>query len=336
MTALFEANTANEVWLQAHSQLQRVANAPRASRLGPTREILHASFQIADPRQRWVLSRLPAFNPAFAVAEVFWILAGENDAAFLNFWNPKLPKFSGTSAKYHGAYGYRIRRQFKFDQLEKAFSALSSNPSSRQVVIQIWDPQSDFPSDDGTPANPDIPCNICSMPKVRDGKLEWLQVMRSNDLYLGTPHNIIQFTTLQEILAGWLGLELGAYHHISDSLHVYETDMDALKADATINIPKNTDNLSLKKDEFEIQLRAISSSLKILSSHDLSIDTFNSIIEDIQLHQGYKNLLAIAAADSARRRMWPNEMKKSLSKCSNDLLILAFNRWESRYPVKMQ
>ena len=35
--------------------------------------------------------------------------------------------------------------------------------------------------------------------KVRQGKLEWSQIMRSNDVLLGMPYNFIQFTGLQEI-----------------------------------------------------------------------------------------------------------------------------------------
>ncbi len=50
--------------------------------------------------------------------------------------------------------------------------------------------------------------------------------MRSNDHFRGLPHNLIQFTTVQEVLAGWLGISLGSYHHYSDSLHVYESDGD--------------------------------------------------------------------------------------------------------------
>lgn len=45
--------------------------------------------------------------------------------------------------------------------------------------------------------------------------------MRSNDVHRGLPYNVVQFTTLQEVMAGWLGLEVGGYHHWSDSLHLY-------------------------------------------------------------------------------------------------------------------
>ena len=45
--------------------------------------------------------------------------------------------------------------------------------------------------------------------------------MRSNDIVFGLPYNFLQFTFLQEIIAGWLNVDVGEYMHISDSLHMY-------------------------------------------------------------------------------------------------------------------
>ena len=52
-----------------------------------TKEILHAAISISDPRQRWMMSRQPALNPAFALADVVWIMNGRRDIGFLEFWN---------------------------------------------------------------------------------------------------------------------------------------------------------------------------------------------------------------------------------------------------------
>lgn len=333
MIPFFESNTANEAWLKAYDMIIADGDTVPIGRGGETKELLHANFHICDPRQRWILSREPALNPAFAVAEVFWILAGENDASFLNYWNPKLPQFSGEGEKYHGAYGYRLRKQFGFDQLEQAYNILKNNPSSRQVVLQIWDPSVDMPTKEGLPRNADIPCNLCAIPKIRKNKLEWLQIMRSNDLYLGVPHNFIQFSTIQEVLAGWLGLELGSYHHVSDSLHIYEGDLHKLGANRELNIPLNTDNLSLDKENFEIQLGRITDALNRFTSPTLNKDAFGSIIHDESILVAYKNLLLVAAADCARRRCWKNEMEEALLLCQNFVLKMAFKRWNDRYPL---
>ncbi|MES9995630.1 thymidylate synthase [Desulfovibrio aminophilus] len=325
----FSANTADEAWGLAYEMLITNSDHGQESRLGLTREILHANFHINNPRERWILSRQPALNPAFAIAEVFWILSGDNNSSFINYWNPILPRFAGNGPTYHGAYGFRIRKHFSIDQLERAYLALKNNPDSRQVIIQIWDSKVDFPTTDGKPVDDDIPCNICCMPKIRDGKLEWLQIMRSNDLYRGTPHNFIQFTSIQEILAGWLSLDLGSYHQISDSLHIYERDVSSV-SHSKGNYPKNNDNLSIPKTDFDLHLNFIITALNKLSSQSLTKKQFSEIINTTSLDTSYNNLLLVCAADSARRRRWENEMQQSISNCGNGLLREAFNRWMLR------
>lgn len=328
---LFHGTGANDVWLEAMCYFDKVhSSTEQDSRLGATHETLHANFHITDPKQRWVLSRQPAISPAFAIAEIVWILSGKNDSKFLNFWNPALPKYMGTGPTYHGAYGHRIMNQFAFDQLERAFQALKANPDSRQVVIQIWNSEKDFPSSDGSPVSEDIPCNICSMPKVRDGKLEWLQIMRSNDLYRGTPYNVVQFTTIQEILAGWLGLEIGAYHQISDSLHIYCSDLNELSYSET-KLPSNDDQLALPKNEFDKTIHQLDRTLRSLAGDDLTTASYKSICTTIELPGSYKNLFWICAADAARRHQWFEDMDWAAEKCTNKILAYAWDNWKNRW-----
>jgi len=51
--------------------------------------------------------------------------------------------------------------------------------------------------------------------------------MRSNDVYVGLPHDVFSFTMLQEILCATLEVELGTYKHMVGSLHLYEKDTAA-------------------------------------------------------------------------------------------------------------
>ncbi|MEZ5647222.1 MAG: thymidylate synthase [Burkholderiaceae bacterium] len=48
--------------------------------------------------------------------------------------------------------------------------------------------------------------------------------MRSNDAFLGLPHDIFSFTMLQELVARSVGMELGEYKHCAGSLHLYKKD----------------------------------------------------------------------------------------------------------------
>lgn len=331
MIQVFDGRTADEIWrLATNGLIHSQAGRQQGSRLGPMREYLHCSLHLSDPRQRWVLSRRPAMNPAFAIAELIWILLGRNDAGFVNYWNPALPHFAGHTDTYHGAYGYRLRNHFAIDQLERAYQALTANPDSRQVVLQIWDTQKDLPNPDGTSRDADIPCNIVAMPKIRDGKLEWLQVMRSNDLFLGTPHNFIQFTSLQEIIAGWLEVDLGSFVLVSDSLHYYEHDVEKLSIAEDVPEMVNRDCLNLPKAEFDRTLPLIGAAMNEFRADNLSRARFVELIDRTELPHAWKNLLTVVAADVARRRAWSDEMELASSRCSNAMLVTAWNAWEHR------
>jgi thymidylate synthase len=64
---------------------------------------------------------------------------------------------------------------------------------------------------------------------VRDGRIDATVYMRSNDIFLGLPYDLFVFTMLQELFAAELGLDVGRYHHMVGSLHLYETDIERAK-----------------------------------------------------------------------------------------------------------
>lgn len=329
---LFEGTTADEVWLMAASKFEESDVVhEQTSRAGLTRELMRAVFTIKNPRQRWITSRQPAMNPAFALAEVVWIVSGRRDAAFLNYWNPKLPKFAGEGKNYHGAYGFRLRKHLDLDQLERAYQALSKNPDTRQVVLQIWDSSVDFPLPDGSPAESDIPCNICSFAKIRSGKLEWTQILRSNDLFLGVPHNFVQFTSLQEILAAWLGIEVGDYSHLSDCLHIYVRDQKSVQDTGHLCVEPNTDVLRFTKTESDEFFREMSKRMDHMTGLMLTERKLAHLARPDNFPKALRNWLLVVAADCARRRKWLNLSYELMAECSNPALKQLWDRWLSRW-----
>ncbi len=334
MPECFEHDTADGAWKLAVSALSEHCPSAQNSRLGDTAELLHASFNIRDPRQHWVTSRKPGMNPAFAIVEFFWILAGRNDSRLPNYWNPALPKYAGSGPTYAGAYGARLQSGYGFDQVIRAANALRTNPDSRQVVLQIWDPRVDMPADDGTPASADVPCNICAMPKLRGGKLEWLQVMRSNDIFRGTPYNFVQFMSLQEIMAGWLDVELGTFHQVMDSLHLYSNDAEKFWVEDQEALPLNEDRLGLPFEDFEDVLAKSINILEELCSPDLKAPRIPELLRSDDIPPAYRNLLSIAAADSARRCGWGEEMDRAANLNDNPALQIGWSLWLAHKPLK--
>ena len=331
----FEGPTADQVWQQVKEAfLASDGVLAQPSRGGTTKEILHAAIAISDPRQRWVVSRQPPLNVAFAIAEVIWIMTGRNDLAFLKAWNQRLPGYVGAGLQLHGAYGYRLRHHIGVDQLTRGYQALRSNPNTRQVVLQIWDSSVDLPQLDGAPAAQDIPCNVLSLLKVREGKLEWLQVIRSNDLFLGVPHNFIHFTCLQEVMAGWLGIECGAYHQVSDSLHMYDHDEETILVSAPLpDLPSNTDSLALPKVASEAAFRDLSQRVDRMIAPGLQREQLKRIAVWDEGPEAYRNMLAVLASEAARRRGWPDISDGTILACTNPLYKELWRRWLTRVSV---
>lgn len=329
MISTFQGQTADNVWLQAADAF-RSSNwvYDQGSRAGPTREILHVGFSVADPRQRWVVSREPPLNLAFALAEVVWIMAGRRDLAFLEFWNSKYPEFAGPGPDLHGAYGYRLRRHLGIDQLERAFHALSNNVATRQVVLQIWDSRIDMPARNGSPASCDIPCNVVAMPKIRDGKLEWLQVIRSNDMVLGVPYNIVQFTSMQEVLAGWLGVECGSYNQVSDSLHVYDSHWNKLKVSRVLpTVAPNHDSLALPWQESVATFRELEQRVERMMDSATQPDALERLADWGDAPEAYRNIAAVLTAEALRRRRHTVSAARAISCCTNPAYLQLWSRW---------
>ena len=327
----FDGSTADQVWGRAAEVFRtRNGTASTTSRAGETGELLHASFTIREPRQRWVFSRVPAINPAFAIAEVFWILAGRNDAAFLTTWNRQLPQYAGTGPTFHGSYGHRLRASAGFDQLAAAHQVLRERPDTRQVVLQIWEPTADFPHGDGSPRSADIPCNVCAVLKVRQNRLHWLQILRSNDLILGVPYNFVQFTSLQEIMAGWLGIEVGEYCHVADSLHIYHGDRDTLDSRQTFETGMNTDSLLLPKDQFDPLLNRVVETIERLGNSDTSRRAERDLLENEWCPPAYRHLLLVVGAEAARRRRDSGAADRLISLCDNPALKAVWINWRRR------
>jgi len=328
----YRGPTADDVWRQVYRAMMAMAGCQKVqeSRGGATLELLHVALEIQYPQQRWIVSRQPAINPALGIAEVFWILAGGNDAPVLNYWFPDLPKFAGEGNTYPGAYGYRLRRQFGVDQIRRACDILSSDPTSRQVVLQLWDASSDLPHDDGRPRCKDIPCNVTALLKVREGRLEWTQILRSNDLHRGLPYNILQFTMLQEVMAGWLGIEIGSYYHWSDSLHVYVDDAAHFSCASPAELESNRDSLTIDIARGEVLVEELYRRTVELTKPEVTESRLEELIMIPEAPVGYQNLMRVLGSESARRRARQDQAVAVMEGCTNPQLVQAWSAWRER------
>lgn len=157
-------------------------------------------------------------NPLFHYLEAMWILAGRNDVKVLAHILPKMAEYTDDGKVFHGAYGFRLREGFGIDQIDIAIAMLKKAPTSRQVVMGIWNPVEDL-----NRSTKDMPCNDMIMLKVREGRLYITVNNRSNDIIYGCyGANVVQFSMLQMYMAARIGVGLGTYTQVSNSFHVYD------------------------------------------------------------------------------------------------------------------
>lgn len=202
--------------------------SPRGSK---TFELAPATITIHDARQFLTMPNKRKGNYTFQLAEFLWIARGSNDLDEIAHYNRVWRYFedSDNPGILNGAYGERIRAWGgHVDQLLEVYRKLQKDPFSRQATIVIWDPERDNAIHSDGSYTKDPPCTNYFNFQIRDGKLNMLTVMRSNDLHKGTLYDIPNFVMIQHILAGWLDVEVGKYEHVAASLHIYEDDVENL------------------------------------------------------------------------------------------------------------
>lgn len=208
------------------------------SRVSDTIELHPAVAEFTNPTKRLVTSYGRPVNVPFALAEVVWILSGRQDVAFLDRYNSRIADYSDDGVTFNAAYGHRLRHAHGHDQLVDVIQLLKRDQGTRQATLAIWhsddrahemvhieggDPFLDLQSQRMVA---DRACNLLAHLMIRDGKLNWLQVMRSNDAIWGMPYNLMQWTYLHEYVAAAVGVEVGVYRYVGDSFHIYDYHED--------------------------------------------------------------------------------------------------------------
>ncbi len=197
--------------------------SPVTASRGSNRELACALLKLTRPRARLSHTETKG-KPFSAIGELAWYLAASNDAEFIIYYLSMYKNETEIDGTIHGAYGPRLFTEGWHNQFENVIDLLRRKPSSRKAVIQLFD------SGDLAGTYRDVPCTCTLQFMVRDGRLDMVTSMRSNDAYRGLPHDVFSFTMIQEIAARMLGVEPGEYNHFAASLHLYDKDAAAARA----------------------------------------------------------------------------------------------------------
>jgi len=182
---------------------------PVAPRGQPTHELLGPTFVLKDARKNLITIPDRRLNYAFSVAEWLWMLLGRRDVATIGYFNKNIAAFSDDGVTFAGAYGPAFRAQ-----LDYVVDVLRRDHDTRQAVLTFWKP--------APGPSKDVPCTVSIQFFIRDGRLHAHGYMRSNDVWLGFPYDLFNFTQLQAYVAACVGAEVGAYRHTVGSFHLYD------------------------------------------------------------------------------------------------------------------
>lgn len=150
--------------------------------------------------------------------QFLWYMSRSNALEPIQYYLSGYEENSDDGKTVHGGYGPRLFGAGGDDQVQNVIDLLKRKPSSRRAVIQL------FSASDLREDYKDIPCTCTLQFFIRKTRLDLLVYMRSNDVFLGFPHDVFAFTMLQELMARSLSVRLGTYRHAVGSLHLYEAD----------------------------------------------------------------------------------------------------------------
>lgn len=192
------------------------ASAPRRE---ATRELLFVAFELTNPRNRCVTIPERRWSLPLAVGEFCWHAAASDKVDFISYYAKRWSDFSDDGVSIAGScYGHKIfsAQADGESQWSAVTNLLRTDPESRRAILTFQNVGGPYLS------GRDVACATSLQFLVRAGALHAVVNMRSNDAVWGLPYDLFVFTMLQELMAATLGLNLGSYHHVAASLHIYE------------------------------------------------------------------------------------------------------------------
>lgn len=206
-------------------------------------------------------------HPKSAAAEIAWFLQGTQDPSFIQkhapFWDKFVETFNidGQDKKViKSSYGYRWRSHFGRDQLGDAIEALKEDPTNRRIYISTWDAEEDGLLEKD---QLNVPCPVGFNLSIVKGRLNSSITLRSSDLFVGLPYDVMGHAYLMDAIATTLNVELGYMGVALNHPHLYEAHwehtLEALKQDIIVpqmKLPgKSIEQILENPDEYVLDIK---------------------------------------------------------------------------------
>lgn len=221
---VIKGKTIDNVWEQWYDILTEKSNMLDRvqSRDGQViGEVINAITVLENPTKNVMVNGIRKLSMRYAIGEMLWYMSGNPELKAIQHYTKAWDRMSDDGETVNSNYGFIIQDKHGFNQYEYCKELIRKDQNTRQAVIHIKTPTNTIES-----PTKDLNCTVCLQFLVREGKLYCTTYMRSNDLWMGFPYDVFQFTCIQIRMAMELGLEIGTYTHIAGSLHFYERDYE--------------------------------------------------------------------------------------------------------------
>jgi thymidylate synthase len=198
------------------------------------------------------LLRLRKISARIAFEELMWMLRGSTDVKDLqdkniHIWDGNSSReYLDSIGKHHikentigKAYGYQMRNFNGVDQLKNVFDGLCSNPVGRRHLISFWNP-ADFKDMALEPCHYSYNFVVENSPVGNVVNL--VQTIRSNDVLLGNPTNVVFASFFLAIMAKATGMIAGTVYTNAADFHIYKNHLHHAKILALPDILEMAEN----------------------------------------------------------------------------------------------
>lgn len=162
------------------------------------------------------------------IHELLWFIKGDTNIKYLKengvtIWD----EWADENGDLGPVYGKQWRawegKDGKvIDQLKNVIEQIKTNPNSRRLIVSAWNV-----SEVEKMKLP--PCHCFFQFYVANNKLSCHLLIRSNDLFLGNPYNVAQYSILTHMIAQVCGLDVGEFILTIGDAHIYLNHMDQVK-----------------------------------------------------------------------------------------------------------
>lgn len=218
--------TADDAWLKTIRDVKEWGQAVEPQKSVGAKD--RVSFEIINHAMsfdmKWpVVTCKPNTSWIYMAAEPMWVIEGSGNLNhFPEIYRIQAP-YSNNNVTLYGAYGprYKLQKQNVIDRL-------NYDINTRQAVMSIW--RRNPPLFIDGKLTKDIPCTVSMQWLVRDKVIYTIVNMRSSDVGLGLPYDMLTFVCMTMDIASHLHepVELGVCHINAGSCHVYEDQWDKL------------------------------------------------------------------------------------------------------------